>query len=1026
MKADGTIWIDTKIDENGMEKGFNRIRDGADDVAVSVRKAGQSIEQSFSKINFNKTVENLKSQIKSMEAELESVSREFADATKLDDDKSAERLASKREKIYDRIERARERLAAEVAAAAQKEAAAEEKASKRVIAAEEKEAAAKKKAIADQFAGMGKAADNFGSRLRGIAASAFIFNLLSSGLRKVTSYFGSALMANNQFAAATYRLRGSLMVAFQPIYESVLPALITLINWLNVAVQAVARFFTILAGKSYKQMQSNASSLNNAIGNLGDSSGNAGGSIGDMGDSMEEAADQAKKASRALAGFDEITKLISEDAQDASESIGNSGLDIDIGEFNAPIFDEVELPEEWNTAIEKLAMRFKDIFFEWENLNEEIVAEKLLTALMTLAGGIIGFKLGGVKGALIGMTIGASLGTILSSLIFDGDGALSKNEIFQSLISALMAIGGTALVFARGAAKGYVIGVTAVAALSLLLADAIFVNDGRVTENELGKSLLSILLGISGGVVGFFAGGPGGALVGASAGLGLALKLIKMEIKPDSSAISAKKFEELLLDIILPLGLGAAGFALTGGNVAGALVGAVVGLGLSFILKKFDAVKTEGNVTYEEILNGILDVLMSIGGSAIGFYALAGTAVGGPGGAVIGAAIGLLLSFFLPDVTFEGLKAVYDKLVGVVEESSAMVQETTDEQLIKPLEKKFDGLTQKVTGIFSQTQESIKYSFKNAALGVQQEFVQPTEQAIQETSKTIQKSMNDAKDGIIESMEDAARGTKNGYIEPVEKESAELAQNLIRDSNKTTDLIVNNWQDAERRTDAVYLTPLKNNFSETSNEIYKEMSTAKKNVQEDWKDLPGWFQTFITSPMGDFFNNLTSTMVEGFNKTARSVANAIEDLMDSFNSILRYVNGTVASFGSRASATSKVSTQATSTNYSVAAMSMYPQTPEIPMLARGAVIPPNQKFLAVLGDQRSGTNIEAPLTTIQEAVAVVMEDMIQSNLAGHEATVALLQQILEAVLGIELDGETITRAVNNYNRKMAAAKGGLA
>jgi hypothetical protein len=34
--------------------------------------------------------------------------------------------------------------------------------------------------------------------------------------------------------------------------------------------------------------------------------------------------------------------------------------------------------------------------------------------------------------------------------------------------------------------------------------------------------------------------------------------------------------------------------------------------------------------------------------------------------------------------------------------------------------------------------------------------------------------------------------------------------------------------------------------------------------------------------------------------------------------------------------------------------------PQIPKLATGAVIPPNNKFLAVLGDQKSGMNIETP------------------------------------------------------------------
>lgn len=47
----------------------------------------------------------------------------------------------------------------------------------------------------------------------------------------------------------------------------------------------------------------------------------------------------------------------------------------------------------------------------------------------------------------------------------------------------------------------------------------------------------------------------------------------------------------------------------------------------------------------------------------------------------------------------------------------------------------------------------------------------------------------------------------------------------------------------------------------------------------------------------------------------------------------------------------------------------------LPRLAQGAVIPPNREFMAVLGDQKTGTNIEAPLDTIKQAVAEVMAGM---------------------------------------------------
>ena len=65
--------------------------------------------------------------------------------------------------------------------------------------------------------------------------------------------------------------------------------------------------------------------------------------------------------------------------------------------------------------------------------------------------------------------------------------------------------------------------------------------------------------------------------------------------------------------------------------------------------------------------------------------------------------------------------------------------------------------------------------------------------------------------------------------------------------------------------------------------------------------------------------------------------------------------------------------------------------PNIPYLAQGAVIPPNKEFMAVLGDQSSGTNIEAPLDTIKQAVA----EVVGNN--GNEEVIALLQQLIAVV-----------------------------
>ena len=107
----------------------------------------------------------------------------------------------------------------------------------------------------------------------------------------------------------------------------------------------------------------------------------------------------------------------------------------------------------------------------------------------------------------------------------------------------------------------------------------------------------------------------------------------------------------------------------------------------------------------------------------------------------------------------------------------------------------------------------------------------------------------------------------------------------------------------------------------------------------------------------------------------------------------------------------RVSTKAPTRRRQVAAQSLDGNAPvynEIPALASGAVIPPNRKFLAVLGDQKSGTNVEAPLSTIKQAV---MEAMAQGSREPIN-------------VNLVVDGKTLARVVvpNINNMTRAAGK----
>lgn len=78
----------------------------------------------------------------------------------------------------------------------------------------------------------------------------------------------------------------------------------------------------------------------------------------------------------------------------------------------------------------------------------------------------------------------------------------------------------------------------------------------------------------------------------------------------------------------------------------------------------------------------------------------------------------------------------------------------------------------------------------------------------------------------------------------------------------------------------------------------------------------------------------------------------------------------------------------------------------IPKLATGAVIPANREFLAVLGDQRHGTNIEAPAELIKEMVIAGFREL---GLTGGSSGKS------EAIL--EIDGEKFGRIVYKLNKR---------
>lgn len=472
MKTDGSILIDTKIVDGGMEKGFELIKDEMSSIGITAKEVGEQIELSFSKMDVSKPIANAVAKVQQLEQQLATVTSDYEFEVSEGDDKSVERLYAKRKSVYERLEAAREKLSIELASAVQKEAAAEEKATQRKIKAAEKEAAAKKRAQEKQFSDLTKPARRFNSRLREILSGALVFNLISSGLRSVTNYFGSALKSNNEFTASFAQLKGALLTAFQPIYEFVAPAIIYLMKLLTAAAQAVGRFFASLFGKSYSQMQKNAEALYNQA-NAIDGVGSA-----------------AKEASKQLAGFDEINRL---------ESTSQSGGGGSIGSIQPQFSDGLDV-DEYKTKIDELTL--------------------FLSGALLALGAILAFSGANVPLGIGLMAAGAyGLGKVISEnwdVLTDGI-EKEASDIKLMLSGAILALG--AILAFSGANIPLGIGMMAAGALSI--GTEIMVNWNSVKE---------AMQGPVGGLVAFLSGAllAMGAILlfsGANVPLGLGMML---------------------------------------------------------------------------------------------------------------------------------------------------------------------------------------------------------------------------------------------------------------------------------------------------------------------------------------------------------------------------------------------------------------------------------------------------------------------------------------------------------------------
>ena len=777
-----------------------------------------------------------------------------------------------------------------------------------------------------------KAATYFGSRLRQLVAGALIFNLISKALTALVNEMGTAILKTNGVQKAFAQLKGSAATAAAGLASALAPVITWLINLINSLLNAFIRLISLITGKSIGVMKK-------------------------QGKAISATGSAAKKASGELAKFDELDVLNKNDSGGGGSGISPdfSGIDESVNALSDRMKELLDKFKEgfkkgFGDAGEGLK-NIKDDLAKIGAILKEIWTDPEVSAAVKRFTDTCAYALGEVVGAA------ASIGVSIAENLVGGLARyLERNKEFLKGILANA--------FNLGADIVGLFGDFA-AAVAVVF---------RSLGSEGAKQLTS-------GFIGIFANSALG-MVQTMEQIGYALAKPLMQPFIDNAEEIREVFSNFFAAIapfFVGISDGIANFYAALGNLYNEVIKPLIdGLAefnssiLGSLLDKLNA--------FLESLTGLADPL-HIAGEAIGFL------VGAFGGlqvaaGFVSAAVGFLASPFGIAVAAIGAAIA----AGVL------------------LYQNWDMAKDKVQGLIDTIQPAFA-AIKTAALNLAT--------AVEETWTTYVVPVLDSAKTAIQSLWEIVIQFWEGIVYPIIQEIMAVILVLWNDSlkplwDKITDLvqsvialvqvlcqwvvaiiaaIVQAVLELWNQVLAPLISWLLATFGPVFKDVFNAIGTVVKTIIKVICDKIDMALTalkgiidFLTGVFkGDWegawnaIKQIFFGVFDSLHKKAADVLNGIKELV---GNVVQGVKDLVSGLGDLGGAiANKVSSAWNAvTSGSPAQQSMEAPLASLPVpaLARGAVIPPNHRFLAMLGDQTNGTNVEAPLETIQEALAEVL------------------------------------------------------
>ena len=198
-----------------------------------------------------------------------------------------------------------------------------------------------------------------------------------------------------------------------------------------------------------------------------------------------------------------------------------------------------------------------------------------------------------------------------------------------------------------------------------------------------------------------------------------------------------------------------------------------------------------------------------------------------------------------------------------------------------------------------------------------------------------------------------------------------------------------------------FVTPTTEGMKSVQKATEDMATTGADTLKSKWEGVGKWFETNVESPLKTSIENIGTTLsgtlatMQTDNETAwKNMYDKVNEYITNIQSKINSLQGKTFTVTIKNGASPQSAGSGNPAAVSPQALFSSDAAMGIPYLASGAVIPPNAPFMAVLGDQRNGTNLEAPEDLLRK---IVREEIGEINITTEVNFEGTLAQFVRAL-----------------------------